>query len=537
VTARKIATAAVEALGPNDLAALVSTSGGVPQNLTTDHARLIKAISQRDWATDSELFPWTLDSTLSDGRCLCGLCVLETVTRISDAVRHAPRKRKMLLFIGRGMVVQVGPRPASSDVGCDSRVRDARQAMFDSLALSNLTVHSIDPIGLVNLGPQTRVTSGGAKRGPDTQGPAGRLKAQQDDTNELLSNQGTLRVLPAQTGGRAVLNTNNPEEKIPEIFRESEAYYVLGFERGTRGPADARRSIEVKVGRKGVNVYAQRQYVLPAAANAASTDSGTAPMSLEAALSGLLPAPGRPLALADAAFAGADSAKANVIVTVDARHFARSDDTPVPLDLAVAAVDQTGRQVGFARQTSTVTFPRATSSRPAEAAIQTQLELAPGDYEVRVAVSDPAIGVVGSGFSQVVVPPFGSDRLALSHVTIETVTLDPAKASTTPSRSITTTRRVCHHDDRVQARLQVYQGTQRTEAIAPVSVRARVLDAQGRAVRDQSLVLAAKAFTNRRAGCQIAVDVEHLPDGEYLLEFDASLESQTTGRAVRFSVE
>jgi hypothetical protein len=224
-------------------------------------------------------------------------------------------------------------------------------------------------------------------------------------------------------------------------------------------------------------------------------------------------------------------------VTVDARTFARGDDTPVPLDLAVAAVDQTGRQVGFARQTSTVTFPRATSSRPKEAAIQTQLELDPGDYEVRVAISDPAIGVVGSVFSQVVVPPFGSDRLSLSHVTIETVTLDPATASTTPSRSITTTRRVFHHDDRVQARLQVYQGTQRTEAIAPVSVRARVLDAQGRAVRDQSLVLAAKAFTNRRAGCRIAVDVEHLPAGQYLLEFDASLESQTTGRAVRFSVE
>jgi hypothetical protein len=69
VNARKIATAAVEALGPNDLGALVSTSGGVPQNLTSDRARLLKAINQRDWATDSETFPWTLDSTLSDGRC------------------------------------------------------------------------------------------------------------------------------------------------------------------------------------------------------------------------------------------------------------------------------------------------------------------------------------------------------------------------------------------------------------------------------------------------------------------------------------
>ena len=70
---------------------------------------------------------------------------------------------------------------------------------------------------------------------------------------------------------------------------------------------------------------------------------------------------------------------------------------------------------------------------------------------------------------------------------------------------------------RVQARLQVMQGTQRTDAIGPVSVRARVLDAQGRAVRDHSLILPENAFTNRRAACQIAVDVAILPDYTGLL--------------------
>src|SRR5438477_6502896 len=39
--ARQIATAAVNALGPHDLAALLSTSGGVPQNLTADRGRLL----------------------------------------------------------------------------------------------------------------------------------------------------------------------------------------------------------------------------------------------------------------------------------------------------------------------------------------------------------------------------------------------------------------------------------------------------------------------------------------------------------------
>ena len=51
VTAREIATAAVDALGPTDLAAVISTGGGFPQNFTADRGRLIRTINQRDWST------------------------------------------------------------------------------------------------------------------------------------------------------------------------------------------------------------------------------------------------------------------------------------------------------------------------------------------------------------------------------------------------------------------------------------------------------------------------------------------------------
>ncbi|MEP6918357.1 MAG: hypothetical protein ABJC89_22105, partial [Acidobacteriota bacterium] len=121
VMARKIATAAVDALGPGDLAAVISTSGGVPQNLTADRTRLIAAINQKDWSTDGtdpdDNPPFTLRSPLQDGRCLCGLCVLDTITRVSEAVRYTPRRRKLLLFVGTGAVLQVGALPAAGDVG------------------------------------------------------------------------------------------------------------------------------------------------------------------------------------------------------------------------------------------------------------------------------------------------------------------------------------------------------------------------------------------------------------------------------------
>ena len=90
-------------------------------------------------------------------------------------------------------------------------------------------------------------------------------------------------------------------------------------------------------------------------------------------------------------FAGSDMAKATVMVNVDVGAFANARETAMPLEFAVTAVNQkTGRSVAFARETATVTFKPGTSNRRAEGNVQTHIELTPGDYEVRVAVSDPA---------------------------------------------------------------------------------------------------------------------------------------------------
>ncbi len=210
---------------------LVSTSGPYkPQNFTADRGRLVTAIMQRDWSTESTGYLWSLDEG-GDGRCLCGLCVLETVTRISEAVRDAPRRRKMLLFIGRGLVVNSPPRAPSADPGCEHPLKLARQKLYDSLAVSNLTVHSIDPRGLDNIGDHTRASVSGAgldMPGPRN-GPAVRLQQLTGARNDMLRTQESLRILPDRTGGRTVVNTNAPEELIPAIFRESEAVLPCGL--------------------------------------------------------------------------------------------------------------------------------------------------------------------------------------------------------------------------------------------------------------------------------------------------------------------
>ena len=223
VTARRIAAAVINQLGPGDLGAVVSTSNGAVQNLTSDRARLLRTLEESDLSTDISAEAKEIEaavfaltgrswSTLNDGRCLCGICVLDTIARVADAVQGTPGRRKVLFFIGSDLILQVAGSAggASNDVGCETRLTEAREAMFRAVDRANLTIHSLDPSGLVNVSPVTRASS--TLRGGQVS--AAIVSA----ANDNLQRQGDLRVLPERTGGRAVMNTNGPDSVVPEIF-------------------------------------------------------------------------------------------------------------------------------------------------------------------------------------------------------------------------------------------------------------------------------------------------------------------------------
>jgi VWFA-related protein len=536
VAARKIAAATIDALGPHDLAAVVSTSGGVPQTFTSDRTRLAKAIDQRDWSTDTsqdakemlaELSPDLASDALSDGRCLCGLCVLDTITRLADAVRDATGRRKTLFFIGSSLTVQASLRDPKADVGCDRLLRDARTKMFDALAQSSLTVHSLDPNGVVNVSPATRASS------PLRAGSVAQFQAQ--ETNDFLANQESLGILPDRTGGRRVINTNAPDEKVPDIFKETESYYVLAYEPGP-AKGTAPRSLDVKVARKGVLVYTQRRVDVPATLAAAATNMPAAPalattsMTVDDALRGLLPQATRLLAVNLAAVAGIDDARPAVNVRVDARSFLEGRTSTPPLQIGIIALDAFGHTVATARQTSTVTVSGAVGTLPADVPVESRLELAPGDYEIRIAVRNPESGQVSSVFAPITVPSFANASLSLSDVVVE--------ASSSASIAMhPTIRRAFKTSERMQATLHVYEGLGRDDDIAPTTVQARVLDPSGRAVHEQTLTLNAQDFARRRADCRLAIPLDRLSAGEYLLKIDAAADKATASKAIRFRVE
>ena len=162
--------------------------------------------------------------------------------------------------------------------------------------------------------------------------------------------------------------------------------------------------------------------------------------------------------------------------------------------------------------------------------MQSHLELQPGDYGLRVAVSDAASGKVASVFSELTVPDFDRVPLSLSGLSVETASRGRGVAKPT-------TRRAFTRGEVVRTVLQIYQGTQRTDALAPVVMRVRILDAKGTALRDQSLPFPESSFTNRRTDCVITLPLAALAPGEYLLKLDASANGDPSGRVLRFTVE
>jgi len=509
------------------------------QNLTADRPRLVRAIEAIDPSTgisrEAEAImnqiPGFKMEPLNEPSCLCGVCVHEAITRVAEAVEGAPRRRKILLFIGSDMFWQTyrTPSQASQEPGCEKRLEDARTIMFAAVDRANLTVHSVDPQGLTNAAAPAHASLSTLT----SRTRAAALDAVWGSTAHPMSGRQNISVLPDRTGGRVVAGRNSPEDVIPQILDESRAFYLIGIERGPSTRPDGVRRLEVKVRRKGAHVAAQRLYAGVPAGPGKVTEMPAAMIAstVKSALIGLMPRDEVPLALALTPFVNPESGTPVVRVSVDVSAFIRSDGAPIPLDIAILAVDSAGKQVASAGQTSTVTATRPTSGASFALDVQSHLPLPPGDFGVRVAVSDRGTGRMGSVFSDITVLDYADAPLALSGISVEPAGIDSS------GPSLSTTRRRFKRTEQVRTVLQIYQGTQRTDALARVAMRVQVLDAKGAAVHEQSLTYPDSSFTNRRAGGALELPLAQLKPGDHLLRLTASARGQTASRTMRFTVE
>jgi len=76
----------------------------------------------------------------------------------------------------------------------------------------------------------------------------------------LRDTQESLRFLATETGGMAVINRNEFDKALREVDRDTSDYYVLGYHSKDPETPRSYRSLDVKVRREGLTVWARKGY-------------------------------------------------------------------------------------------------------------------------------------------------------------------------------------------------------------------------------------------------------------------------------------
>jgi VWFA-related protein len=555
-TARRIATAAVQALGPGDLGAVVFTSGfanaGSPQNFTADRARLLDAINRpilpamtSDCAgasSDPRNFNCVMivdPEGYQSGDCHCRACVMDTITRVADAVRPVEGRRKVVLFISSyffgidfsapvkgGLpffggsspkAARVAPAPAGVGT-CAADLTEARERVTRAARLANLTVHVVDPVGL------------------ETDGNSPMGGYQMDGTNTgsgLQRRQQMLPMLADLTRGRAVMSTNTPEDAVPAILDETQSFYLLGFESTDHARTGREHRIEVKVARRDVVVQSRTGYV--SGETAATSRAEAKKLPLMRAIDGPLPRADIDLAVSAAAFAGPGN-KGTVTLVLQADQ----DDVSAPggtsndneVKVVAAAVDSRAHMIASRESTAIVT--RGGRSSGGRYEVLTSLDLEPGRYEIRLA-ADLISGKRGSVYTYVDVPKFAKEALSVSGLVLSAspaVLAAPIDVFQDLLPLVPTAKREFTATDRATAMIRVYQGG---ETMRAIEVRARIIDTTDKVVLDERRALAAEAFSAAHAAdYQLDLPLAGLAPGDYVLALVVASGEHEVRRNLRF---
>jgi VWFA-related protein len=525
---QRFADAVVDQLRPGDLAAVAYSTFGIPQNFTEERERLRAAIRR-------PMVGLPADDGGGASLCPCGVCSLEAIGNIAEAMAPVRQRRKMLLVIGSNIAMQ-------SAGACSAQINPARERAFRAVEAGNVTVYAFDPAGLPTLS-----TSASERRQSSARGGGAAMRN--------MVRVGNLRTLPDRTGGRYLYDPLRPADRVAEIFRESESYYVLGFEPAHPDEDGRFHGIRVRVNRPGVTLQARRGYY----GGAVGRPEGRGPEDalraglsavsggLRAAVSGLWPRSDVVLRVSAVPVAAPDLTRASVAAIVHVTQTfdapgtpllgSPADAAPIVVNVLTGAFDRQGRALASANQSVRVT-PQLMGPRVFGYEVVSQLELKPGRYELRTAVEDTRLGRSGSVYTYVDVPDYQRAPVALSGLLIS-VRPGTAVAPDAPLAGLMpvtpTTRREFVASDDVTAFVRLYQGVSR--ALMPGYIVAEILDEQDTSVYRQETRLASGAFgASRAVDFSVDVPVDRLAPGHYVLGVEARHGNETARRDVRFSV-
>ena len=109
---------------------------------------------------------------------------------------------------------------------------------------ANATVYTIDPRGLAGITDASQYVD------------------QSEWRTYIQKTTSSLRYLAEETGGFAIVNTNDFAAELKRVDAETSDYYVLGFYSSNPDPAKRTRKLEVKIDRPNISVASRKAYSL-----------------------------------------------------------------------------------------------------------------------------------------------------------------------------------------------------------------------------------------------------------------------------------
>lgn len=449
---------------PGDLAAVVTTSGGAGdlRQLTGDRAQLAAAVERLRWqpvnnrvglhafapdlGADAAFMQQQSSGSFYD--------TLNSLQYIVAGLRELPGRKSVLLFTEDLPVLKCRfGEAAGGDDGlqpdADAQVERLVRRLLQTSNQSSVVIDAVDAHGLATFSPTAAdntpkdglvnpsdmkpVTDSSLVRPSESQRKLSSGEWLTDSLNRktasLCSTQQSLQYITHETGGVAVINTNDLAGGVRRIMDDLAGYYLIGYRpsAATFEKKDGRaryHHITLRVNRPGLRVRTRAGFF-----GDADSEKRAAPRTMQEQLTNAIDSPfaaaGVRLRLT-ALFGNTQPGSfVRLLLHVDARDLTFRDLPDgwheAVMDVLATSFGGDGSADNFISRTDTVRARGRTFERLRRDGLDYDLVVGvkkPGPYQLRAAVRDSATERVGTAFQFVEIPDLKKGALALSGVTL-----------------------------------------------------------------------------------------------------------------------
>lgn len=378
-----------------------------------------QASSSGDNSTQNQISDRARDM-LDPERAFNARSSMETLRNVSRLLETVNGSRKAVLFYSEGIDYDVTDVMGLNGARFASDVLFSLRDAIGAATRSNVAYYTIDPRGLVGVSDDEM----------DMDAPPQDVTLNLNPWNvrdEQRLAQMSLQTLAEETGGAWSINSNDFSKIYDRVVRDSSTYYLLGYY-PTNEKRDGRvRRIQVKVNKPNLKVFARKAYQAPKEKDEQkkleeSAAAGASSYAVRTALNSALPTPGLNLSVSAAPFKGANkTASVKVIVQVEGDRLTfkeAGEQFTNQLEITMMAMDEKGKVPDGDRANLDLKLRKQTRDLMAQTGIRSvaTLDLPPGRYQLRVAARENNNGTLGSVFTDLVVPDFSQQELAMSGI-------------------------------------------------------------------------------------------------------------------------